>query len=286
VAEEVVYRKILSFLEEDTPFWDTTTDILIPKGVAVRARVVAKQRCVVACLDDVSYFLKRLGLEVKQLARDGDTVEEGAAVLEVTGSARVVLGVERTLLNILMHCSGIATEVRKLVELVRRVNSRVRVAATRKTLPGLRYFEKKAVAIGGGDTHRLSLSDAILIKDNHIRIVGSVEEAVKIAKASASFVHKVEVEVSTPEDAVKAAESGADIIMLDNMKPSEVARVAEELRKRGLRERVLLEVSGGITPDNILEYAKLDVDVISCGYITISSRAVDMSLDVVEVIRK
>ena len=286
MAEEVVYRKILSFLEEDTPFWDTTTDILIPKGVAVRVRVIAKQRCVVACLDDVSYFLKRLGLEVKQLARDGDTVDEGAAILEVTGSARVVLGVERTLLNILMHCSGIATEVRKLVELVRRVNSRVRVAATRKTLPGLRYFEKKAVAIGGGDTHRLSLSDAILIKDNHIRIVGSVEEAVKIAKASASFVHKVEVEVSTPEDAVKAAESGADIIMLDNMKPSEVARVAEELRKRGLRERVLLEVSGGITPDNILEYAKLDVDVISCGYITISSRAVDMSLDVVEVIRK
>jgi nicotinate-nucleotide pyrophosphorylase (carboxylating) len=213
-------------------------------------------------------------------------LKRGTAVLEVTGSARVVLGVERTLLNILMHCSGIATEVRKLVELVRRVNSRVRVAATRKTLPGLRYFEKKAVAIGGGDTHRLSLSDAILIKDNHIKIVGSVEEAVKIAKASASFVHKVEVEVSTPEDAVKAAESGADIIMLDNMKPSEVARVVEELRKRGLRERVLLEVSGGITPDNILEYAKLDVDVISCGYITISSRAVDMSLDVVEVIRK
>uniref|UniRef100_A0A7C4FA80 Nicotinate-nucleotide pyrophosphorylase [carboxylating] n=1 Tax=Ignisphaera aggregans TaxID=334771 RepID=A0A7C4FA80_9CREN len=285
MAEEVVFRKLLSSLEEDMPFWDTTTEILVPGGVVVRARIVAKQSCVVACLDDVAYFLRRLGLEVKQLARDGDFVEKGTAIVEVVGSAKTILTLERLLLNVLMHCSGVATEVRRLVNLVKGVNSRVRVAATRKTLPGLRYFEKKAVAIGGGDTHRLSLSDAILIKDNHIKVVGSVEKAIRIAKSRASFIHRIEVEVSTAEEAIRAAESGADVIMLDNTSPEEVARVVEELKKRGLRDRVLIEVSGGINHENILSYARLDIDVISCGYITLSSRAADMSLDIVEVIK-
>jgi nicotinate-nucleotide pyrophosphorylase (carboxylating) len=286
MVEEIIFRKFLEFLEEDIPFWDTTTDAVIPKNIAVRAQVIAKQSGVVACVEDVTYFLKRLGLEVKELAKDGDIVNRGTQVLEIVGDARTVLVVERTILNILMHCSGVATEVRKLVNIVKRVNPGVRVAATRKTLPGLRYFEKKAVAVGGGDAHRLSLSDAILIKDNHVRIVRSVEEAVKLAKERASFAHKVEVEVSTIEDAIKAAEAGADIVMLDNMPPQEVAKVVEELRKRGLRDRIVMEVSGGITAENIAEYAKLDIDVISCGYITLSARALDMSLEIVEVIRR
>jgi nicotinate-nucleotide pyrophosphorylase (carboxylating) len=286
MVEEIIFRKFLEFLEEDIPFWDATTEAVIPRNIAVRAQVIAKQSGVVVCVEDVAHFLKRLGLGVKELVRDGDMVDRGTLVLEIVGDARTMLAVERTIINILMHCSGVATEVRKLVDIVRRVNPRVRVAATRKTLPGLRYFEKKAVAIGGGDTHRLSLSDAILIKDNHLRIVGSVEEAVKLTKAKASFAHKVEVEVSTVEGALRAAEAGADIIMLDNMSPQEVAKVVEELRKRGLRDRVVIEVSGGITAENIAEYAKLDIDVISCGYITLSARALDMSLEVVEVIRR
>ena len=286
MVQEVVFRKLLSFLEEDIPFRDVTTDVLIPENVVVRAHVIAKQSCVIACIDDIVYFLERLGLHAKEFVRDGAEVEKGSVLLEVVGPARVVLGVERLILNMLMHCSGIATEVRKLVKLVEKVNNKVRVAATRKTLPGLRYFEKKAVLAGGGDTHRYSLSDAILIKDNHVKIVGSVREALEIIKNKASFVHKVEVETSTVEEAIKAADIGVDIIMLDNMKPEEVAKVLEELRRRGLREKVLIEVSGGITPENILEYAKLDVDVISCGYITMSSKAIDMSLEVVEVIKK
>jgi nicotinate-nucleotide pyrophosphorylase (carboxylating) len=286
MVEEVAFKRFLEFLEEDIPFWDTTSAAVVPEDAVVRAHVAAKQRGVVACVEDVAYLLKRLSLEVKELVRDGGTVDRGTPVLEITGNARTMLAVERTILNILMHCSGVATEVRRLVDIVRRVNPRVRVAATRKTLPGLRYFEKKAVAVGGGDTHRLSLSDAILIKDNHAGIVGSVEEAVRLAKARASFAHKVEVEVSTVEDAVKAAEAGADIVMLDNMSPQEVAKVVGELRRRGLRDRVIVEVSGGITAENIGEYAKLNVDVISCGYITLSARALDMSLEVVEVIKR
>jgi len=286
MVEEIIFRRFLKFLEEDIPFWDITTDAVIPKNITIRAQIIAKQSGVVACVEDVAYFLKRLGLEVKELVKDGDTVNRGVQVLEIVGDARTVLVIERTILNILMYCSGVATEVRKLVDIVKKVNPRVKVAATRKTLPGLRYFEKKAVAVGGGDTHRLSLSDAILIKDNHVMIVGSIEEAVKLAKERASFTHKVEVEVSTIEDAIKAAEAGADIVMPDNMPPQEVAKVVEELKKRGLRDRVVIEVSGGITAENIAEYAKLDIDVISCGYITLSARALDMSLEIVEVIRR
>jgi len=232
------------------------------------------------------HFLEKLGLKVKKFVKDCDSVKGGSVLLEVVGPVRTILSVERLMLNILMHCSSIATEVRKLVELFRTVNSKVRVATTRKTLPGLRYFEKKAVFIGGGDTHGFLLSDAILIKNNHIAIIGDVAEAVKIAKEKASFAHKIEVEVSTIEDAIKVIESGADIVMLDNMGPEEAARIIEELRKRGLRKRILIEVSDGITPENILDYAKLDIDVISCGYITMSSKAIDMSLGVVEVIRE
>ncbi len=286
MVEEVIYNKLLEFIEEDMPFGDLTTNILIPESTTVKARIVAKQKGIVACIEEVVYFMRKLGLEVDPRVRDGEEVDRGKTVIEVVGPARTILSIERVVLNLLMHCSGIATEVRKLVELVRRVNNRVKIAATRKTLPGLRYFEKKAVQVGGGDAHRYSLSDAVLIKDNHISIIGNLEEAIKTARSKTSFIHKIEVEVSTVEDAIKAVEYGVDVVMLDNMKPEEVARVIEELRKRGLRDRVLIEVSGGITPDNILEYAKLDVDVISCGYITMSSRHIDMSLDIVEVVKK
>lgn len=284
MVEDLAFRKFLSFLEEDIPFWDTTTEAIVPGDAKVRAKVIVKESCIVACVDDIAAFLRKLGLEVEQLAKDGDPVEGGSTLLEISGPARVVLSVERVVLNVLMHCSGVATATRRLIDALREVNSRVRVAATRKTMPGLRYFEKRAVAAGGGDTHRLSLSDAILIKDNHLRLIGDIGRAVRLAKERASFIHKVEVEVSSVEEAVEAAESGADVVMLDNMRPEDVARVLEELRRRGLRDRVIVEVSGGINYENAREYAKLDIDVMSCSFITMSSRAVDMSLEVSEVI--
>ena len=283
---EIIFRRFLDFIYEDNPFWDLTTEVLIPENIDVKAAIVAKEDGLVACAEDVASTLRRLGLDVKIIVGDGGHVKRGDIVMEITGNARTILSIERTMLNLLMHCSGIATTVRRLVNRVREVNSRVRIAATRKTLPGLRYFEKKAVLIGGGDTHRLSLSDAILIKDNHIKIVGDVAKAVRIAREKKSFIHKIEVEVTNASDAIAAAEAGADIIMFDNMALEEIRRAIEELRKRGLRDRVLIEVSGGITEDNIVDYAKLDVDIISCGWITLSSRALDMSLEIVEVLKK
>jgi len=283
--EEVVFRKLLEFLEEDAPYGDITSELVVPEGTVVRAVIVAKSRGVLAGAKFVKMFLERLGVKVLRALSDGAEVEPGSIVMELEGDARTILTVERTVLNLLMHLSGVATATRRLVEKVRRVNPRVRVAATRKTLPGLRLLEKYAVEVGGGDPHRFSLSDMLLIKDNHIVIAGSIEEAVRRALSLKSFSKLVEVEVRSVEETVRAAELGADIVMLDNMSPEDVRRAIEELKRRGLRDRVVVEVSGGITEDNIAEYASADVDVISTSIITMAAKPLDMSLEVVEVLK-
>jgi len=178
--------------------------------------------------------------------------------------------------------SGIATTTRRLTEKLRKANTTAKIAATRKTAPGLLYFDKKAVLIGGGDPHRLRLDDMILVKDNHIVIAGSVEDAVKKAKA-ASFSKKIEVEVTSATDAVKAAEAGADIIMLDNFSPKQIREAVEALKKAGFFGKILVEVSGGITVENLLEYASAQVDTISMGALTHSAEALDISLEVTAV---
>jgi len=276
----ILASKILEWVREDAPFGDITTELLVPEGRSVEAVIIAKSSGVVACVSDVARALKILGLEAAPLVGDGEEVRRGTAVMKLGGDARSILLFERTILNILMLLAGIATKTRKIVDIVRSVNPRVRVAATRKVVPGLRALVKKAVALGGGDTHRFSLSDAILIKDNHIAIVGDVEKAVRLAKSRASFAHKVEVEVTEPSDAVRAARAGADIVMLDNMSPSKVAEALELLKREGLRDRVVVEVSGGIDEDNVAAYAKLDPDVISTSVITMKPERVDMSLEI------
>jgi nicotinate-nucleotide pyrophosphorylase (carboxylating) len=155
------------------------------------------------------------------------------------------------------------------------------VTATRKTAPGLLYFDKKAVVVGGGDPHRLRLDDMILIKDNHVAIAGSVENAVKKAKA-AKFNKKIEAEVTSTADALKAAAAGADIVMLDNFSPEQVREAVDALKKAGFFGKVLLEVSGGITEQNLLDYAAAQVDIVSMGALTHSVKALDISLEIVK----
>jgi nicotinate-nucleotide pyrophosphorylase (carboxylating) len=177
--------------------------------------------------------------------------------------------------------SGIATATRRLAEKLRKANSVAKIAATRKTAPGLLYFDKKAVLIGGGDPHRLRLDDMILVKDNHIAIAGSVENAVKRAKQNAAFSKKIEVEVTSVTDALKAAE--ADIIMLDNFSPKQIREAIKALKKAGFFGKILLEISGGITEQNLLEYASTQVNIISMGALTHSVQALDVSLEITRV---
>jgi nicotinate-nucleotide pyrophosphorylase (carboxylating) len=280
-----VREKIRQMLCEDLGFGDLTTEVLVDPGTVVRARIVCKERGILAGAPEARLAFEEMGVRVLGCKEDGEPLSPGDTVMEVEGPAQGVLKAERIALNLLMRMSGVATAARKMVEKARRVAPRIRVAATRKTLPLLTYFDKRAVVVGGGDPHRWRLDDGVLVKRDHLQLVDSVEEAVRRVKEGVSFTKKVEVEVSRAEDALAAARAGADVVMLDNVPPSEVRRAVEELRKAGLRDRVIVEASGGITPENLEEYAGTGADVVSSSYMTFRSLAVDMSLEIREVLR-
>jgi nicotinate-nucleotide pyrophosphorylase (carboxylating) len=279
MPRKVLEEKLKQMLAEDVGQGDVTSEAVVPAGLTVEAVVLAKEAGVAAGIEESAIFMESLGLSVKAEVADGDEIVSGTVILKISGNARAILSAERTMLNLLSRMSGIATATRRLTEKLRKANLTAKVAATRKTAPGLLYFDKKAVVVGGGDPHRLRLDDMILLKDNHVAISGSVEAAVKKAKA-ASTSKKIEAEVTSAADALKAAAAGADIVMLDNFSPKQVREAVEALKKAGFFGKVLLEVSGGITEQNLLEYASAQVDVISMGALTHSVKALDISLEV------
>lgn len=273
-------NKIIDNIYDDIGFEDITTNSLIPENKWAQAEILCKEDGILAGMDVAHYIINEFGLNISNSYLDGEEIHKGEIILEFEGKAKDILMVERSILNYMMHLSGIATLVRNTCEQVRTINPNVRVACTRKTTPGLQKLEKKAVEIGGGDTHRFKLDDCVLIKDNHIQVVGGVIESIELAKERVSFTKKIEIEVENEEDAVRASMFGADIVMLDNMSPDEISSVLDTLKERRLRDNVIIEVSGGINPDNILKYAELDVDVISSGFITNSAKSLDLSLNI------
>jgi nicotinate-nucleotide pyrophosphorylase (carboxylating) len=281
VPSEILARKLRQLLAEDVGQGDVTSAAVVPAGFTVEAVVVSKEAGIAAGIEEAVVLAKSLGLSVKAEIADGDEIGNEQVMMKVSGDAQVILSAERTMLNLLSRMSGIATATRGLMEKLRKANGKTRIAATRKTAPGLGYFDKRAVLVGGGDPHRFSLDDMVLLKDNHIVIAGSLEKAVKDAKKNASFSKKIEVEVTNTAGALKAAEAGADIIMLDNFSPKRVKEAAEALKAAGFFGKILLEVSGGITEQNIMDYASARVDIISVGALTHSVKALDISLEVV-----
>jgi len=271
--------RIREYLREDVGSGDITSELVIPQDQMARGKVMCKEDCVVAGLEEASMVFEELGARTVRTSEDGSEVRKGTVVLEVVGPARAVLAGERLALNFIMRMSGIATLVSGLVKKAREVNPEVRVAATRKTTPGFRDFEKKAVMLGGGDPHRSGLYDAVLIKDNHIRIAGGIGEALRRARKG-SFTKKVEIEVETPEDARLAVQEGADIVMLDNFGPEKVKSVAAELRS--INPEVLIEASGGIRPEDVERYAE-GADIISLGWLTHSVRSMDFSMEIEQI---
>jgi nicotinate-nucleotide pyrophosphorylase (carboxylating) len=267
-----VENQLKSMLQEDIGFGDITSQLLPDeKGTAY---IVAKEDCILSGVEHVRYLFELCGLTVDLFFKNGQKIKEGDKILEVSGVYKSIFEVERTALNLLTRMSGIATETNMLVQIVCKVNPACRVAATRKTV--LRQFDKEAAVTGGGDPHRFRLDDMILLKDNHVTILG-ITKAVKRAK-NVSFSKKVEIEVSTLKDAVLAVECGAEIVMLDNMAPETVEKAVKAVKK--VNQNVIVEASGNITKENIGDYAKAGVDIISLGYITHSVRAVNMSLKV------
>jgi len=268
---------LLRFIEEDSPFGDTTSDAVIPQKPC-RAVIRAEQEGVIAGIAEACALFMHFGIRAEPMKQDGDIVIPEEIVLSLAGNAKGILLVERTALNIIGRMSGIATQTRILVSRVSSVNSRCRIAATRKTAPGLRALDKKAVQLGGGDPHRMSLSDGILIKDNHLMLV-PLTEAIRAARAH-SVYRKVEVEAETPGDALTAAQEGADIILLDNMSIGWVQETLAGLRQAGLRDRVTIELSGGIDETTLPEYAMLDVDIISMGALTHTVKNFSVTLEI------
>jgi nicotinate-nucleotide pyrophosphorylase (carboxylating) len=263
------------FVAEDLGEWDDSSTMVA--DVMAKARVIAKEECVIAGLEEVAQVLQHFYLQHDMHFDDGDLVAAGSTVINIRGSARGILQAERLILNFLGRMSGIATLTRECTRRAAAV-SRAKIACTRKTTPGFRLQEKRAVFLGGGDPHRFNLSGAVLVKDNHIRLQG-LEECLRRARARASFTKKIEVEVEGLDDMARAAELGADIIMFDNMQPSEIERGVGMLEEMGLRDRVILEASGGITLENLEAYASTGVDVISMGALTRDAPWIDVSLE-------
>ncbi|MFX1487245.1 MAG: carboxylating nicotinate-nucleotide diphosphorylase [Promethearchaeota archaeon] len=277
-------ERVISALNEDAGFGDITTEILVGDERS-KAKIVAEEVGVLAGIREAKIIFEEMGLKVATKLKDGNKVERaGTTVMIIEGSAKAILTCERTALNFLMRMSGIATAVGRSIEKARKANPDIRIAVTRKTAPLLRYFDKRAAEIGGGDTHRFRLDDCVLIKDNHLVLVGDVETAVRIARNKVSFSKKVEIEVQNIGDCLKAAKAGADIVMLDNMTPDQIKQAVHELEDQGLRDRVIVEASGGITFENVDEYAATGVDVLSMGSLTHSARALSMKLELMKTV--
>ncbi len=268
---------LLRFIEEDSPFGDVTSDAVIPDRTC-RAVIRAEHEGIIAGVAEASALFEHFGVLAEPGKKDGDTVAPHDILLSLSGNAKKILLVERTALNLIGRMSGIATHTRKFTNMVAGVNPRCRIASTRKTCPGLRALDKKAVHLGGGDPHRMSLSDGILIKDNHLMLV-PLAEAIREAKKISAY-RKVEAEVETSLDALTAAQNGADILLLDNMTPDRVQETLAALKRAGLRENVMIELSGGIDETTLPEYAALAVDIISMGALTHSVKNFSVTLEI------
>lgn len=271
----MLITEIERFLEEDLGYNDISCTLVPDREV--EAVIFTKEDCILAGLDVARSFFDYLGIHAVTTLSDGDRLAKGTTIFTLSGSSVSILRAERLVLNFLGHLCGIATLTRRCVDAVASVSD-ARVACTRKTTPGLRKYEKLAVIAGGGDPHRFNLSDTVMIKDNHVNMMG-VEAALISARQKASFTHKIEIEVESAEDALRAAALGADIIMLDNMDPDQVAQTMARLREARIAGHIVIEVSGGIGPDNLDAYARTGVDVISMGSLIHQARWIDVSLE-------
>lgn len=265
-------KQLSQFLAEDIGKGDITSALLPKKKISVK--IISRENAIVAGATYAKEIFKLKGCNAKILKKDGSKIKPNQTIIAVTGNAGDILTCERTALNILTRMSGIATQTNKLVK---KIPSKTKLYATRKTAPGLRYFDKEAVEIGGGKKHRLRLDEMVMIKDNHIAVEGSLLPLIKKAKRKHK---KIEVEVENTADAVLAAKEGATIIMLDNFSPAQIKKTIEIIKKQKLRNKVMLEASGGINSKNIAKFGKTGVDIISVGSITNSVKGIDVSLEI------
>ncbi|NPV52692.1 MAG: carboxylating nicotinate-nucleotide diphosphorylase [Firmicutes bacterium] len=262
-------------LEEDLGYGDITTNSIIDEDAWAEGFFISREKTVVAgqAVVNLTYALLNDEIQITWLEREGEWIEAGTRIGEIRGPVRPILSGERVALNFLQIMSGIATATARLVKEIEGTGAKV--TDTRKTTPGLRLLEKYAVSIGGGYNHRFNLSDAVLIKDNHIVAAGSVGAAVARVRRKLGHTVKIEVEAENADEVEEALASGVDIIMLDNMEPHQIKEMVKLIGGRAL-----VEASGGMSETNIRQVAEAGVDFISVGAITHSAPGIDISLEV------
>ncbi|MFO7966693.1 MAG: carboxylating nicotinate-nucleotide diphosphorylase [Archaeoglobaceae archaeon] len=275
--EFLLKKKLEEYFEEDLLLGDVTEVV----RTEIRANIVSGAKGIVAGINVARTALEMFGIEIVYAIEDGSQVEPKDVVMQIEGNSTDIMMAERTVLNILMKMSGIATTTSQMVERSRKHDPSIMVAATRKNTPGFRLLEKMAVSTGGGATHRLSMGDCVLVKSTLVKIAGGVEQAMEIAR-KADFTKKIEVEVDNTADLLTAVDERADIIMLDNMPPEEVKQAIKTLNEKGLRDKIIVEASGGINMDNVEDYASTGVDVISSSFPTLSSPPLDLRLEIID----
>ncbi len=267
---------LLEMVADDVGNGDVTSNSTIPKDAQISAEILAHRPGTAAGISEACWLFEKFGISATPKVRDGSRFSANTPLISLRGNARKIFAIERTALNILGRLCGIATATAYSVAILHRAHSTAKIAATRKTL--LPHLDKKAVVLGGGWSHRWGLDDMVLIKSSHLRLAGSVKEAVAAARKSVGRRMKIEIEVSTPAQALEAARCGADIVMLDNFTPRKIDASVRLLKSAGLRKKVKLELSGGITPANLPKFAKLGADIISMGWLTHSTPWLDVSL--------
>lgn len=274
----IIQDKLKEFIEEDCHFADISSSI-IPEDGETTAKIYAKSVGYISGLTELEILFDMVEVSTTLKKRDGEAFKNGDIIVELKGKTRNILLGERLGLNLLTHMSAITSTTKKFKEIIQNAGKNIRIACTRKTTPGLRIFEKKAVEIGGGDPHRFSL-DEVLLKDTHLRFYkGDIEKILTAIKKKVSFTKKIEIEIEEVEDVLIAAKNGADIIMLDNFTPDQVEDAITLLKKNNLRENVIIEVSGGIQPENVVDYLLSEPDIISSGQLTqFPSEYVDFTL--------
>ena len=272
---------LVRFLREDIGKGDLTSEYVVDESLKSSSFIVCKSEvAVVAGLEEAQTIFEICNCDSKPLVIDGDIVRKGRKVMKIEGNTRSILKAERTALNLIMRMSGIATDTKKFVDIARSISNDIKITGTRKTAPGLRFFDKKSIVLGGGFAHRNSLDEMILIKDNHLAVTKSIRRSISMAKQKSGKNMIIECEISDIKSSLEAIENGADIIMLDNFSPQEALKTILYLKKAGLRKKILIEISGGVNLSNIKEYASTLPDMISVGSLTHSSKSVDFSLEI------
>ena len=279
VIDDTLDSEIERFLQEDISNGDITSDLFIDPNSISNAQILSRESGLLSGRKELTQIFDYFNIKSNWSFQDGEYFDSNTQIVKLNGSSKSLLLSERVSLNLLGHMSGIATSTNHAVTITKKISPNTNISATRKTLPGLRKYEKYSVIVGGGLPHRYDLNEMILIKDNHNKLITNLKESVNTARDKIDSNKKIELEVDSLESALNAVDLDVDIILLDNMTPEDISKFILKLKQ--ISEPPLTEASGGINFSNLESYASTQVDIISMGALTHSSKSIDFSLQII-----